>query len=164
MSTKTKQAAAKFDENSDYTFDLIVGRFMDTCEETESASNECTCADDVRKRVAEIREELGGRTRRGMARGRDPARQSAPSRPSLLQAALPMGFDPPPPLPLFTFHERDIRAYRCHADRSKKRRVPPCGRGLSSCSWCEVELLEGVWTCLKCDFIAPGNLTELSSR
>lgn len=54
--------------------------------------------------------------------------------------------------------------YRCHAGLSKKCRVPPCGRGLSSRSWCEVELLEGVWTCSKCDSVAPGNITELSWR
>jgi hypothetical protein len=38
-------------------------------------------------------------------------------------------------------------------------RIPPCGRGLSSSSWCEVEIVQGVWTCLACNSIAPGNIT-----
>ena len=45
----------------------------------------------------------------------------------------------------------------------RKRRIPPCGRGLSSSSWCEVEIVQGVWTCLACGCIAPGNITEPSS-
>jgi hypothetical protein len=45
----------------------------------------------------------------------------------------------------------------------RKRRIPPCGRGLGSSSWCEVEIVQGVWTCLACGCIAPGNITEPSS-
>jgi hypothetical protein len=41
-----------------------------------------------------------------------------------------------------------------------KQRIPPCGRGLSRwSSWCELEIVEGVWTCLACNCIAPGNIT-----
>ena len=47
MSTNIEQVVAEFDDDFDYTFDLIVRRFMDACEETESAVNEVTCADDV---------------------------------------------------------------------------------------------------------------------
>jgi hypothetical protein len=42
-------------------------------------------------------------------------------------------------------------------------RIPPCGRGLSSSSWCEVEIVQGVWTCLACNSIAPGKITVPSS-
>ena len=53
--------------------------------------------------------------------------------------------------------------YQYQADLFKKRRIPPCGRGLSSSSWCEVEIVQGVWTCLACNCIAPGNITVPSS-
>jgi hypothetical protein len=46
---------------------------------------------------------------------------------------------------------------------ASQRRIPPCGRGLSSSSWCEVEIVQGVWTCLACNSIAPGNITVPSS-
>jgi hypothetical protein len=42
---------------------------------------------------------------------------------------------------------------------TSQRRIPPCGRGLSSSSWCEVEIVQGVWTCLACNSIAPGKIT-----
>jgi hypothetical protein len=42
---------------------------------------------------------------------------------------------------------------------TSQRRIPPCGRGLSSSSWCEVEIVQGVWTCLACNSIVPGNIT-----
>jgi hypothetical protein len=42
---------------------------------------------------------------------------------------------------------------------TSQRRIPPCGRGLSSSSWCEVEIVQGVWTWLACNSIAPGNIT-----
>ena len=42
---------------------------------------------------------------------------------------------------------------------TSQRRIPPCGRGLSSSSWCEIEIVQGVWTCLACNSIAPGNIT-----
>jgi hypothetical protein len=46
---------------------------------------------------------------------------------------------------------------------TSQRRIPPCGRGLSSSSWCEVETVQGVWTCLACNSIAPGKITVPSS-
>ena len=46
---------------------------------------------------------------------------------------------------------------------TSQRRIPPCGRGLSSSSWCEVEIVQGVWTCLACNSIAPGKITVPSS-
>jgi len=46
---------------------------------------------------------------------------------------------------------------------ASQRRIPPCGRGLSSSSWCEVEIVQGVWTCLACNSIAPGKITVPSS-
>lgn|SRR5262245_12924980 len=46
---------------------------------------------------------------------------------------------------------------------ASQRRIPPCGRGLSSSSWCEVEFVQGVWTCLACNSIASGNITVPSS-
>ena len=46
---------------------------------------------------------------------------------------------------------------------TSQRRIPPCGRGLSSSSWCEVEIVQGVWTCLACNAIAPGKITVPSS-
>jgi hypothetical protein len=44
-----------------------------------------------------------------------------------------------------------------------RQRIPPCGRGRSSSSWCEVEIVQGAWTCLACNCIAPGNITVASS-
>jgi hypothetical protein len=46
---------------------------------------------------------------------------------------------------------------------TSQRRIPPCGRGLSSSSWCELEIVQGVWTCLACNSIAPGKITVPSS-
>ena len=46
---------------------------------------------------------------------------------------------------------------------TSQRRIPPCGRGLSSSSWCEVKIVQGVWTCLACNSIAPGKITVPSS-
>jgi hypothetical protein len=46
---------------------------------------------------------------------------------------------------------------------ASQRRIPPCGRGLSSSSWCELEIVQGVWTCLACNSIAPGKITVPSS-
>ena len=157
MSTKIKQVAAKFDDDFDYTFDLIVGRFMGTCEETESASNECACADDVRKRVAEDQGGIGGVLGEAMS-SRSGILLASLRRASghFLEAALPIGLDPRPPLPLFTFHERDIRAYRCHADRSKKRRVPPCGRGLRQAPMVRARTRAGGLDLLRMSFYRAG--------
>jgi hypothetical protein len=38
----------------------------------------------------------------------------------------------------------------------RKRRIPPCGRRRSSSSWCEVELVHGIWTCPTCGCFVPG--------
>jgi hypothetical protein len=46
---------------------------------------------------------------------------------------------------------------------TSQRRIPPCGRGLSSSSWCEVEIVRGGWTCLACNSIAPGKIIVPSS-
>jgi hypothetical protein len=46
---------------------------------------------------------------------------------------------------------------------ASKWRIPPCGRGRSSSSGCELDLVQGVWTCLACNCIAPGNITVPSS-
>jgi hypothetical protein len=46
---------------------------------------------------------------------------------------------------------------------TSQRRIPPCGRGLSSSSWCRVGSVQGVWTCLACNSIAPGKITVPSS-
>ena len=49
------------------------------------------------------------------------------------------------------------------AKPSKKRRIPPCGRRLSNPTWCELDIVQGVPTCLACGCIAPGNITVPSS-
>ena len=41
--------------------------------------------------------------------------------------------------------------------------IPPCGRGLSNSSGCELWNVNGVWTCLACGCIDPRNITEPSS-
>jgi hypothetical protein len=158
MSTNIEQV---FDDVFDYTFDLIVGRFMDACEETESAVNEFTCADDAPKRVAEIGEELAGVL--GEAR-----HEVGILLASLRQAIrvtseplCPSGSTPDRPCHRSHLTSTISVLYEYQADLFKK--IPPCGRGLSSSSWCEVEIVQEVWTCLACNSIAPGNITVPSS-
>ena len=46
---------------------------------------------------------------------------------------------------------------------SQPIRIPPCGRGLNNSPWYELDIVQGVPTCLACHSIAPGNLTVSSS-
>jgi hypothetical protein len=67
------------------------------------------------------------------------------------------------PQPCRLAERNSVGPYQYQAGLLKKRRIPLCGRRLSSVSWCEVELVQGVWTCLACDSVAPGNITVPSS-
>ena len=69
----------------------------------------------------------------------------------------------PSPQPCRPAVRKSVGPCQYQANLFKKRRIPPCGRGLSSSSWCEVEIVQGVWTCLACNSIAPGNITVPSS-